>query len=84
MKETGATRVEDLNISEGKLQEPVDILWNNLKLANVSRKHGYLGLAYYYLNQVKTPLTHKDTVGDLLKVERFKYYYESFKLQVMI
>jgi len=32
-------------MTAGAQEEPVDICWNNLKLAEVSRKHGLFGLA---------------------------------------
>ena len=71
---------EEGKLSIGAYEEPVDICWNNLKLASVSRKHGLFNLAKSYLEQCKTPLLDPDTKGDILKLERFKYRYESFKL----
>ena len=34
----------------------MDVYWNKLQLAKVSRKHGLPYLAQQYLNQVKRPL----------------------------
>jgi len=47
-----------MGLSIGVKEEFVDICWNNLKLAEVSRKQGLFGLAAHYLNAVKEPLTH--------------------------
>jgi len=54
-----------------------------LKLAQVSRKHGLYGLAQHYLNSVKTPLLDKDTKGENLKLERYRFMYENFKLHMI-
>lgn len=43
----------DVEFSIASHEEPVDICWNELKLASVSRKHGLYGLAKHYLNSVK-------------------------------
>lgn len=64
-------------------EEPVDICWNNLKLASVSRKHGLYGLAQFYLNEVKAPLTDPETKGEFLKLERYRFTYENFKLHMI-
>lgn len=53
-----------------------------MKLAEISRKQGLYGLAQHYLKQVQEPLTHPETTGDTLKLERFRYLYEMNKLHV--
>jgi hypothetical protein len=55
-------------------------VWNNLKLAEISRKHELPQLAHHYLTAVKDIMLDPTTKGDALKLERFKYMYESFKL----
>lgn len=49
-------------------------------MAEISRKHGLLGLAQYYLNLVKDPLNNENTKGEILKLERYQFMYENFKL----
>ncbi len=73
----------DIEFSIASHEEPVDICWNELKLASVSRKHGLYGLAQYYLNNVKKPLLDPQTKGDKLMLERFRYVYETNKLQML-
>lgn len=41
-----------------------------------------LGLAQYYLNLVKAPLRDPETKGENLKLERYLYLYENFKLNL--
>lgn len=69
--------------SIGAHEETVDICWNNLKLASISRKHGLYGLAQHYLKQVKEPLLDMRTRGDKLMLERFRYTYETNKLHML-
>jgi hypothetical protein len=51
-------------------------MWNNLKLAEISRKHELPQLANYYLQTTKEVLLDPTTKGDVLKLERFKFMYE--------
>ena len=56
------------------------MIWNYLKLAEISRKHNLPNLAQEYLENCKPFLVNEEARGDILKLERFKYYYETFKL----
>jgi len=63
----------------------MDVLWNKLQLAKVSRKHGLPFLAQNYLQSVKKPLfASRAPVGDSLKVEKFLYMYETLKIQMQV
>ena len=66
----------------------MDILWNKLQLAKVSRKHGLPNLAQNYLNHVKRPLfsTRSGATDSQnnLKVEKFLYMYETLKIQLLV
>ena len=50
----------------------------------MSRKHGLFNLSQQYLDMCKAPLLDIDTKGEMLKLERFKYRYETFKLHLAI
>ena len=63
-----------------KLIDQIDLIWNHLKLAEISRKHNLPNLAQEYLEICKPFLVSEEARGDILKLERFKYYYENFKL----
>ena len=67
-------------LTRGQEEDQVDIVWNNLKLAEISRKQELPQLANYYLQSVKDILVDPSTKGDVLKLERFKMLYETFKL----
>ena len=65
-----------------KIVDQIDTVWNWLKLAEISRKHNLPNLAQEYLDYVKQIVTSEEAKGDILKLERFKYLYENFKLQM--
>ena len=60
--------------------DQIDTVWNWLKLAEISRKHNLPNLASEYLEYCKPIVTSEEAKGDILKLERFKYHYENFKL----
>ena len=70
-------------MSIGEKEEIVDICWNNLKLASISRKHGLYSLASHYLNQVKAPVTDPNIKGDKMMLERFRFLYETNKIHLL-
>ena len=63
-----------------KLLEQVDIVWINLKLAEISRKHGLPNLAENY--QQKLAKHGAAFGGETFKLEFFKQIYERFKLKM--
>ena len=78
-------QVNQMNSSQPfstKTFDQIDLIWNNLKLAEISRKHGLPHLAYKYLNYVYECMKLIDARGEMLKLERFKYTYENFKQQM--
>ena len=62
-----------------KTFDSIDLVWNSLKLAEISRKHGLPNLAQRYLGEIQDVLLRYDAKGETLKLERFKYTYENFK-----
>lgn len=67
-------------LTRAQEEDQIDIVWNNLKMAEISRKHELPQLANHYLNAVKDVVLDEKTKGEALKLERFKYMYETFKL----
>ena len=64
--------------------ELLDICWNLVKLASVSRKQGLPSLALHYQEAAEKRLgTANNNVSfDLLKYERYKLKYEQLKLDL--
>jgi hypothetical protein len=63
--------------------ELLDICWNLVKLASVSRKQGLPSLALHYQDAAEKKLgTAAFGQHDLLKYERFKLQYEALKLEI--
>lgn len=73
-----------------KLLEQVDVVWINLKLAEISRKHGMPNLAEYYQTlsanflpkEGSTTAGGSSSSGEAYKLEQFKQVYERFKLKM--
>ena len=59
--------------------ELLDITWNFVKLASISRKHGLPNLAFHYVQAAKSQLGPQN---DCLRYERFKVDYEVLKLHL--
>ena len=64
--------------------ELLDICWNLVKLASVSRKQGLPSLALHYQEAAEKKLgtANNNAPYDLLKYERFKLQYEVLKLEL--
>ena len=75
-----AVNIQPTNAENFKLIDQIDLIWNWLKLAEISRKHNLPNLAQEYLENCKQFLLSDEARGDILKLERFKYHYENFKL----
>ena len=65
-----------------KTLDQVDLIWNNLKIAEISRKHGLPRYASRILKETRDSLAKVEVKGDVLKLERFKLTYETFKQQM--
>ena len=63
--------------------ELLDICWNLVKLASVSRKHNLPSLALHYKDAAEAKLENVPSgQNDPLKYERFKLNYETLKLNI--
>mmetsp|Transcript_19130 Transcript_19130/g.18261 ORF Transcript_19130/g.18261 Transcript_19130/m.18261 type:complete len:206 (-) Transcript_19130:111-728(-) len=77
--------IEQLKLQEAEdpknqfANELLDVTWNLVKLANISRKHGLPNLAFYYIQQAKSILQYQK---EGLNYERFKVDYEVMKLHI--